>query len=128
MAGSNDLSDGKPGLFLNQILAFVTFFTSLSTIVIINIPKRVKLRNQSLINSEIDKVNRKLLEIAKKFKNVRIIECDKLDRSHFTVPGDHFNCKGKSWLAHEIDKALNQTEVPSSNPLNREQKTKLPTR
>ena len=72
-----------------------------SNIIVINIPHRYDLHRNSVINLEIQAVNRKLNKLTEVFSHVDIVEID-LNRKHFTTHGMHLNKTGKERLSKLI--------------------------
>lgn len=93
--GANDISSKKN--LANKVLIKMTQFMqkySKSNIIVVNIPHRYHLNRNSVINLEIQAVNRKLHKMAKVFSHVTVVQID-LNRKHFTQHGMHLNKSGK---------------------------------
>ena len=93
-----------------------------SNIIVVNIPHRHDLNRNSVINLEIQAVNKKLYKIAKVFSHVATVETD-LSRKYFTRHGMHLNNSGKECLskliATQINKLVNENnKVVHVIPLN----------
>ena len=69
-----------------------------TNIIIVNIPHRYDLDRTSVINSEIQAFNRQILQVAKAYSRVIIVDTN-LDRKLFTRHGMHLNKRGNEWLA-----------------------------
>jgi hypothetical protein len=95
---------GKKRNQTNKVLVKMAQFMqkdSNSNIVVVNIPHRYDMDRNSVINLEIQAVNRKLNKMARVFSHVAIVEND-LNRKYFTRHGMHLNKNGKECLSKLI--------------------------
>ena len=72
-----------------------------TNIIILTVPHRYDLPAFSCVNSEIEKVNKKLGKWGRKFRHVKILNAS-MDRSGYTNHGMHLNRKGKMLIAKSI--------------------------
>ena len=78
-----------------------------SNIIIVNIPPRHDIVNNSITNLEIQATNRKLNRITKAYNNVTIVE-NNLHRKYITRHWIHLNKHGKEWLSKQIDTQIHR--------------------
>lgn len=71
-------------------------------VVVVNIPQRYDLMEQSVVNLEVHKTNDRLKKICNKFHNVSLINISNLDRDLHTTHGMHLNKRGKMTLSKLI--------------------------
>ena len=100
--GANDIGSmrNQTDMVLIKMAQFMQKHSN-SNIIVVNIPHRYDLDRNSVINLEIQAVNRKLNKMAKIFSHVAIAETD-LNRKYFTQHGMHLNKSGKEWLSKLI--------------------------
>jgi hypothetical protein len=86
-----------------------------TNIIIVQIPQRYDLANDSRTNLEIQAFNNNLSKIATLFTHVSLIEIA-LNRKYFTKHGLHLKNSGKGWLtkviAFQIDKLVRDIDKP----------------
>ena len=82
--GANDIGSmrNQTDMVLIKMAQFMQKHSN-SNIIVVNIPHRYDLDRNSVINLEIQAVNRKLNKMAKVFSHVAIVETD-LNRKYFT--------------------------------------------
>ena len=73
-----------------------------------DVPHRYDLEQNSCVNKEVEKYNRRIRKHMKVFENTEVIEVD-LDRRGFTRHGQHMNAKGKELMAKKIVAAIRCT-------------------
>ena len=98
--GSNDIRRNNSKDALKNVYEFVNRNTE-SNIVLINAPQRHDLIQESCVNTEVMKFNRKIKKIVKPYSKVHLLE-NNLDRNHFTEHGMHLNYKGKDQNAQQL--------------------------
>ena len=100
--GSNDIGSRRNQT--HKVLVHTAQFIQENThtnIIIVNIPPRHDIGNNSITNLEIQATNKKLNRIAKAYNNVTIVDTN-LHRKYFTQHGMHLNKHGKEWLSKQI--------------------------
>jgi hypothetical protein len=85
---------------------FVNFLTrNQHTNVVISVLHRFDLKENSVINAEIKRYNRKLSKVVNKFDNVLLVNVTS-DRSSFTKHGLHMNVTGKELMVRKLIETL----------------------
>jgi hypothetical protein len=66
----------------------------------------------SFVNTEVDGFNKRLYSLSYIFNHVRFLRSS-TERKHHTNHGFHLNKKGKSWIANNIVKGIEDWVLPS---------------
>jgi hypothetical protein len=102
LGGSNDVYRNNSVTALTQIVKFCGVVNN-TNIIVLDIPHRYDLDNNSIVNKEIQTFNRKVRKITKHFNDVSILEVS-FNREAFTQHGLHLNRLGKCLIAKQIKK------------------------
>lgn len=105
ICGTNDVARNNSEKAVNSIKYTLGNLTY-TNVVVVNIPQRHDLPDFSIVNKEVKSLNNKLSKICSKFKNVKMIDVNELDRNMFTQHGLHLNTAGKNWLAKQISSVI----------------------
>jgi hypothetical protein len=104
LGGSNDVYRNNSVTALMQVVKFCEVVNN-TNIIVLDIPHRYDLENNSTVNKEIQTFNRKLRMITKHFNHVSILEVS-FNREAFTQYGLHLNRLGKSLITKQIAKKI----------------------
>jgi hypothetical protein len=103
---ANDVYKNSKRVALTQITKFIQKIYG-TNIVILDIPRRHDLSIFSFVNSEIEKINRKLKKIASSYNHVSFLETS-LGREYFTKHGLHWNSRGKTLIMRLLSAQINK--------------------
>lgn len=105
-AGTNDIynNNDKGNEVIYKMTQFVLNHCN-TNIVIVGVPHRHDLDKDSQINRAIREINNRLLDKAKRFHHVSMIQVDR-DRRNYTKQGLHLNKLGKEGLARQMAKQI----------------------
>jgi lysophospholipase L1-like esterase len=109
--GSNDVYRNESQIGLNSLKSFVNLRTN-TKVLILTLPQRYDLTEDSCMNKEINSFNRQLHKIMENKEIVKILDYN-VTREGFTCHGQHLNSTGRSKLAQLI--AQNLTKSSTSN-------------
>jgi len=98
--GSNDVNRDRSQAGLNSLKKFVNLRIN-TKVLILTLPPRHDLIQDSCVNREIHSFNRKLHKIMKNKERVKILDHE-ITREGFTRHGQHLNSAGKSKMAQLI--------------------------
>ncbi|XP_049809772.1 uncharacterized protein LOC126252858 [Schistocerca nitens] len=101
IGGSNDVYRNETHKVITEMRKCLNNLTH-TNVLIVNIPHRHDLPPWSCVNREINVANECITEICTNFKNVDIVDINRLERRFHTVHGLHLNTPGKKLLAEKI--------------------------
>ena len=103
LAGANDVYCNESTSFLKTLHHLLASCPGAHTI-ICTIPRRHDLPSWSAVNVEIKRVNYKIRNLCKVFKNMMIIDLENLGRRFHSRHGMHLNSLGKRFISDDIIK------------------------
>ncbi|PNF21747.1 hypothetical protein B7P43_G09874 [Cryptotermes secundus] len=103
--GSNDVGRNEPNLGMRALKQIISSLNHTNAIVI-NVPPRYDLASNSCVNDEVQKFNRKLVNLEKAYLNLSIVTVDS-NRDLFTRHGLHLNSQGKAYTAKRLATVIN---------------------
>ncbi|KAG8276459.1 hypothetical protein J6590_065204 [Homalodisca vitripennis] len=111
LCGTNDVAINNAQDAIKNIELVLNKITStVSKIVVVDIPRRYDLVEWSCVNQEVKKTNCALKEMCNKFRDVSLVEVSRAERHLHTRHGMHLNRRGKMWLAHQIARVLDSKQ------------------
>ena len=99
-AGANDVYRNNSSVAIRKITKFVVNNRD-TNIIIIGVPHRYDLSEQSCVNNAIQSFNSKLKNITTLYSYVTVIECIH-GKEHFTSQGLHYNRRGKILITKQV--------------------------
>jgi lysophospholipase L1-like esterase len=109
MGGANDISRNETKNCINTLKCTLSALTS-TNVVVLNIPTRHDLIQESVVNKEIRKANIDISKVCKRFRNVEVLDISNISRAYHTRHGQHLNKKGKEHIYQEINKIIGKRE------------------
>ena len=91
--GSNDISRNNTKESIDQLCNFIEKETTVN-LVIMKVPLRHDLMPSSCVNNGVLKFHRQIEKRVKYYRNTKLFDLD-LDRSYYTIHGQHLNSSGK---------------------------------
>lgn len=110
IGGGNDVYKNESALAVKTLRQSLGKMSQ-AKVFLVSIPHRHDLTENSCVNKEIIKTNRKFRKICSSFVHTTFIEATSSIREHFTRHGLHRNNLGKKMLASEILEAIKTTGV-----------------
>jgi hypothetical protein len=83
MGGANDISRNKTRNCINTLKSTLSALTS-TNVVVLNIPTRHDLIQESIVNKEIRKANIDISKVCKIFRNVEVLDISSISRAYHT--------------------------------------------
>ena len=111
IAGANDIYCNNSENFLTALKSYLMSNLHACN-VICTVPIRYDLPKWSIVNKEIIKVNQKIQDLKKDFRNLHVIELDNIGKRFHTYHGLHLNNLGKNFVCDRILEVV-RNHVPS---------------
>lgn len=102
MGGTNDVATGKENIIIRGLEEILQHSSSSSSVLLMSLPPRYDLPQNSPIHRIIDKTNHFMAELCKRHAGVQMLNMNNIERRHYTRHGLHLRATGKRELAKLI--------------------------